>query len=473
MDGGKKMSYNPDSLAHKASRKAVEIVVDAGIKHLGKDRQKAMSQFVDLSEKFLGDTWSPEAFKNIRAQVNNTDSKWYKFVYSLFDDVDSKQLKMLALNAGYESGFVGYKAVAENAKKYGCSIPWVILMDPTSACNLRCTGCWAAEYGHTMNLTYEQLESVIKQGRKLGIHTYVMTGGEPMMRKKDIVKLAEEFQDCEFMLYTNGTLVDDEFCEDMCRVGNITLNISIEGFEDANDGRRGKGTYEKILAAMDKLKAHKCLFGTSICYTSVNYKVVTSDEFLDMLIEHGVKMVWYFHYMPVGCAASTDLLLTPEEREYMVKRVRWIRGYETGKPLMAIDFQNDGEYIHGCIAGGKYYCHINPNGDVEPCVFIHYSSANIKEKSLIECLKQPLFLEYQKQQPFNTNHLRPCPMLENPEKLREMVRKTGAKSTDMEAPEDVDHLCGKCDEYAKMWAPAADEQWKSNHPDYEVKSENK
>ncbi|HAK18500.1 MAG TPA: pyrroloquinoline quinone biosynthesis protein PqqE, partial [Lachnospiraceae bacterium] len=125
------------------------------------------------------------------------------------------------------------------------------------------------------------------------------------------------------------------------------------------------------------------------------------------------------------------------------------------------------------IAGGRVYCHINPNGDVEPCVFIHYSSANIHDKSLLECLQQPLFKAYQQNQPFNDNHLRPCPMLENPQVLREMVRETGAHSTDMESKEDVDHLCSKCDRYAKDWAVTADRLWKSNHPDYEAQKEEK
>ena len=163
--------------------------------------------------------------------------------------------------------------------------------------------------------------------------------------------------------------------------------------------------------------------------------------------------------MPVGNAASLDLLLTPEQREYMYHRVREIRAFKGGKPVFAVDFQNDGEFIHGCIAGGKYYCHINPNGDVEPCVFIHYSQANIHDKSLLECLQQPLFKAYHEGQPFNENHLQPCPMLENPEKLREIVKKTGAKSTDMESVEDVDHLCSKCDQYAKNWSVKADELW--------------
>ena len=149
-----------------------------------------------------------------------------------------------------------------------------------------------------------------------------------------------------------------------------------------------------IESNIKKLKEYGILFGTSVCYTSQNVYSVTSDDFLDMLIEKGSRFIWYFHYMPVGNDAAIDLLPTPEQREYMYHRVREIRGLEGGKPIFAIDFQNDGEYVGGCIAGGRNYLHINPNGDVEPCVFIHYSSANIKEVTLLEALKQPLFMAY-------------------------------------------------------------------------------
>ena len=246
----------------------------------------------------------------------------------------------------------------------------------------------------------------------------------------------------------------------MVRVGNMTLSISLEGFEEENDGRRGEGIYKKVLDTMDLLKQYGLLFGTSICYTSKNIDVVTSDKFLDMIIEKGCRFTWYFHYMPVGNEASVELMPTKEQREYMYHRVREIRAKEGGKQIFAMDFQNDGEFVGGCIAGGKRYCHINPNGDVEPCVFVHYSSANIKEKSLLECLKQPIFLAYREGQPFNQNHLRPCPMLENPQYLQKMVHETGAKSTDMQSPEDVEHLCGKCTVYAEEWKKTADDLWK-------------
>ena len=113
----------------------------------------------------------------------------------------------------------------------------------------------------------------------------------------------------------------------------------------------------------------------------------------------------------------------------------------------------------GCIAGGRNYFHINSAGDAEPCVFIHYSNANIHDSSLLEILRSPLFMAYREGQPFNQNHLRPCPMLENPQLLEEMVHRTGAHNTDLASPESVEHLCAKCRQYAADWQEAADRLW--------------
>ena len=202
------------------------------------------------------------------------------------------------------------------------------------------------------------------------------------------------------------------------------------------------------------------MFAVSVCYTHYNYKMVTSDEYYDLLEKKGARIAWYFHYMPVGNDASPELLLTPDEREYVYRRVREVRSLENPHEIFTIDFQNDGEYIGGCIAGGKNYCHINSNGDVEPCVFIHYSQANIKDSDLLDCLRQPLFMKYRENQPFNENMLQPCPMLENPEEFGKLVAETGAHSTDLTSPETPEALAKKTRPYAAAWAPKADELWK-------------
>lgn len=447
------------------TRVLVSKTIDGVLKYVDKNqdaRDKSLLKLVDISEKLMGDKFEKSVFEGARQMIKNPENKWMNYTNQLLDEIDPYVAKMHVLNLGYQAGFYGYSKTTEFEKKHGYRIPWIILMDPTSACNMHCTGCWAAEYGHQLNLSYEDMDSIVTQGEELGIYFYMMTGGEPLIRKADIIKLAEKHHKSMFYAFTNGTLIDESFCQEMKRLGNISLALSIEGFEEDNDFRRGEGCFEKVMKAMDLLKAHGLVFGTSICYTSKNYKMVSSDEFLDFLISKGVRYAWYFHYMPVGNEAATNLLLEPEQREYMYHRIREIRGFEGGKPIFTFDFQNDGEFVGGCIAGGRFYCHINPNGDVEPCVFIHYSNANIHEKTLLECLSQPLFRMYQEGQPFNENHLKPCPMLENPESLVKLVEASQAKSTDMQSPESACHLCGKCVDYAKHWTPTADKLMAQN-----------
>ena len=452
-----------NKVVHAAQRAAFSVAIDAAIKAVrGKGTEHMAEEavkLINLAEPLLSKRYKASAFDAARKFVQDPNGKWMEYAYRAINEIDPHILKMNVLNLGYEGMFSGYNYVMELRKKYDCNMPWILLFDPTASCNLHCKGCWAAEYGNRLNLTYEEMDSVVTQGKELGTYLYMFTGGEPLVRKSDIIKLCEKHNDCAFLSFTNGTLVDEEFCQEMKRVGNLYLAISLEGFEAVNDLRRGDGVYGKVMNAMDLLKKNGLVFGTSICYTSKNTETVTSDEFIRLMVDKGCRYAMYFHYIPVGNAASVELLPTPEQRIYMKDRIRQIRSLTTGQGLFTFDFQNDGEFVGGCIAGGRNYFHINANGDAEPCVFIHYSGANIRTNTLLEILHQPLFMAYRRNQPFNKNHLRPCPMLENPEILQRMVKETGAKSTDLESPESAEHLCSKCVPYANNWKPYADKIW--------------
>ena len=451
-----------NKITHAAAKKVFAGVADYAVDQVHKNPEAAYERLIDTAEKYLKDFGKGVNWDYLRKVACNPEYTLNRYITSMVQDLHPNVLKTTLMNLGFEAFYNGTKTIHEMREIHKCNIPWIILMDPTSACNLHCTGCWAAEYGNKLNLSFDDMDSIVTQGKELGIYFYMMTGGEPMVRKKDIIELCRKHNDCVFFAYTNGTLVDEALCKQMQEVGNLYLALSVEGEPEVNDLRRGEGVYGKVMHAMDLLKAHGQIFGTSICYTRANIETVTSDEFLDMIIEKGCRYAWYFHYMPVGNDAAVDLLPTKEQREYMYHRVREIRGFTGGKQIFAFDFQNDGEYVGGCIAGGRNYFHINANGDAEPCVFIHYSSANIKEVSVLDALRQPLFMAYHNNQPFNKNHLRPCPMLENPEKLQQMVHETGAKSTDLQSPESVEHLCGKCEQYASIWKEKADELWEKS-----------
>ena len=447
------------NLRHTAARATAAKIIDVLVNNIEKDREKEMLKLIDLMEKYMSGEKLDIDYGKVKDMTCNKDCALNQYLNRLLDELDPNVVKTTLLNFGFEAMLHGTKTIRKMRTVHNCNIPWLILMDPTSACNLHCTGCWAAEYGNKLNLSYEELSNVVKQGKEIGVYFYMFTGGEPLVRKKDIIQLCEEHHECQFLAFTNGTLVDEAFCQEMKRVGNLALAISLEGSPEVNDLRRGAGVYGKVMHAMELLKENGLIFGTSICYTSKNCESVTSKEFVKLMVDKGCRYAMYFHYMPVGNEASLELLPTPEQRMYIKDRIREIRKLENGEGLFTMDFQNDGEFVGGCIAGGRNYFHINANGDAEPCVFIHYSGANIRTHSLLEILKQPLFMAYHNNQPFNENHLRPCPMLENPEILQRLVNETGAKSTDLQSPETVEQLCTKCEEYARNWKPHADKVW--------------
>ena len=429
--------------------------ISKAIQYVYKNPDENLKTLIDWADKFSKGQFESQR-RTIRAAFTDPANAYYPFVRHMLRDVDREVLTTAAVNFFVNANLVGWERQEELRRQYNCNIPWAILLDPTSACNLHCVGCWAAEYGNRLNLSFEEIDDIIRQGKDMGVYLYIYTGGEPLVRKKDLIRLCEKHSDCVFLCFTNGTLIDEAFADEMLRVKNFVPALSLEGFGEATDSRRGGGVYEKVLAAMDLMHRKKLLYGISSCYTSANWDSITSEAYYDMLIEKGACFIWYFHYMPVGNDASPELLPTPEQRAEVFRR---IRDYRTRKPLFAMDFQNDAEFVGGCIAGGRRYLHINANGDADPCVFVHYSDSNIREKSLLDVMRSPLFMAYHDGQPFNENMLQPCPMLENPDTLREMIRKTGAKSTDMQSPETAEHLCAKCDSYAACWQPTAENLW--------------
>ena len=434
--------------------------------YLDSNPEKNIPKLMDWVDRLAKKNAMEGQRKAIRKVIEEKDSNWYKLIMSMWTDIDSGVRRAFFENFILNENFIGGPIQEAEREKHDCNIPWAILMDPTSACNLKCTGCWAADYGNRLSMSYEELDGIIEQGKKMGVYFYLYSGGEPLVRKKDIIRLCEKHNDCLFSAFTNGTLIDEAFADEMLRVQNFVPAISIEGFEEATDSRRGEGTYQAVIRAMEILKRKKLIFGASLCYTRYNTEVIGSEEFIDFLIDQGAKFAWLFTYMPVGVNAPTDLLVTAEQREFMYRQ---IRGFRKTKPLFTMDFWNDGEFAGGCIAGGRRYLHINAKGDIEPCAFIHYSDSNIRDNTILEALQSPLFMQYRQNQPFNENMLRPCPLLDNPDRLTAIVKASGARSTDYSEPENVEELCGKCVATAGKWAPTADRIWSETH-DYSTRS---
>ncbi|MFO7636608.1 MAG: radical SAM protein [Clostridia bacterium] len=337
------------------------------------------------------------------------------------------------------------------------SLPRTLLIDPTTDCNLRCRGCWSNDYEKGENLSFKILDDLMDQAREMGLMTINFSGGEPLMRKDDLLKLIEKHKDLAFGAYTNGTLIDEAFADAIARAGNLLLYISIEGTREETDFRRGEGVYDKVMKAMDILRERGIAFGFSACYHAKNHQTVSSREFLDFMREKGCWFGWLFNYIPVGSDADLSLVCSPEQRADVQRKVS---GYCLEKDYMVIDFWNNGHVAFGCVGGGTGFVHINARGDVEPCAFCHYSDSNINEVSLLDALKSDFFTAFRKAQPFSKNPFRSCPVIDVPGKLAEVVQNTNARSTHMKNPETCGDLAQKTSPMAKAWEPVAEELYR-------------
>lgn len=345
------------------------------------------------------------------------------------------------------------------ADREGFYPPSTVVISPTMKCNLSCYGCYAGDYQKSLELSLEEIDSVLCQMKEMGAYFAVISGGEPFF-KEDIFEIFKKHSDMAFLVFTHGGLIDEAMVQKLIDVGNVMPAFSLEGFERETDERRGAGHFRKVMRAMDLLRENGLSFCGSFTQTSRNTDIVTSDEYIDMLVAKGCFAIWLFTYVPVGRDPKMELMATPEQRDQLRRRVMEFRAE---KPMLFVDFWNDGPIISGCIAAGRKYFHINANGDIEPCVFCHYAVDNIRRTTLREALNSPLFRKIRAVQEGHENLLRPCMLIDRPEVGRDMFASPGAYATHEGADAIFTGLAGEMDSYSEAYAELADPAWEREY----------
>ncbi len=318
--------------------------------------------------------------------------------------------------------------IRHEIREAGGIAPSTVVLEPTDRCNLNCPGCYAKSTADGCDLSYEQLTAIIDQMIELGMSLVTLSGGEPFLREKQeqiISRLARQYPERGFLVYTNGTLIDQPTAQRLGRAGNVFPAISVEGFEHQTDRRRGIGTYVQNRRARRWLRENRVMAGFSATCTRENVESICTDDFIDLRTEEGDLFGWFFLLQPIGRDPRPDLMVTAEQRALLRETIKRWRTQE--RPIFLGDFWNDGPFTGGCIAGGTFYFHIYANGDISPCVFSPVACGNIFDiisgkspySSLSDfIINNPVFKAFRKEQDSITDLARPCLLIDNPEAFR-------------------------------------------------------
>lgn len=295
-------------------------------------------------------------------------------------------------------------------EKKGLHVPPFMMASITNRCNLKCKGCFAHAHNRKCNpeLAIEDWEKIFNESHELGISFILLAGGEPFMRK-DIISLAGKYPEIIFPVFTNATLINDEIVSILGKFRNIIPILSIEGYENETDLRRGQGVYEKLLEVMDKLKSKDIFFGTSITITSNNFETVTGEDFVNSLMKRTCKIVFYVEYVPIEKDTHTLTLSDDQNRALL----NLLDEYRIRFSSLFIAFPGDEERMGGCLASGRGFVHISSEGNLEPCPFSPYSDTNLKNISLKEALSSPLLEKIRDNHDRLSEHKGGCALYEN------------------------------------------------------------
>ncbi len=312
-------------------------------------------------------------------------------------------------------------------KRNGQPAPTAIAFSPTMRCNLACTGCYARDYPNDDELPFHLIDRMLASAERMGVFLFVITGGEPLTRD-GILDLFQRHRRLLFLMITNGTLLDQQTARKIAKARNIVPVVSLEGWQEHTDARRGTGVHQQVERAMGYLQKEGVVFGFSATVAADNFETVVSDQFLDEMVKRGCALRFYTECVPIGSAAEWDPVLKRDQQKCFRDKILRMR---KSKAIILVHLPDD-EYWgdNKCRAVTNGSVHINAEGYVEACPFAHFASDNVREKSLDRILLSRFLTEVRSSDAVIRRGQLGCALVENRDLLQDIAARTGAKRTD-------------------------------------------
>lgn len=306
-------------------------------------------------------------------------------------------------------------------ERRGVHVPPLLIVSVTHQCNLNCAGCYAREH-HRPDaglLDVGRLGALLDEAGRLGVSIVMIAGGEPLLRR-EVFSLTTRHPDIVFPLFTNGLLVDDAVIAELRRQRHVIPVISLEGTPEHTDLRRGTGVHQRLVGSLSALSRAGVLAGCSLTVTAGNFDTATDPAFVAELARQGCGVFFFVEYVPVS-AGSEALVPSAQQRRELVDFAKRMQRDHAG---LFIVFPGDEEQYGGCLAAGRGFVHISPEGIVEPCPFAPYGDADLATMSLQDALRSDFLRAIRENHGKLTETAGGCALWQNRDWLRGLAEQT-------------------------------------------------
>ncbi len=275
----------------------------------------------------------------------------------------------------------------EKNKLKGYLVPPILMFSITNKCNLICPGCYNKSFHSSEDneLSDEKLWQITEEAKDLGVSFFVIAGGEPFLRPV-LLDIMKEYPEIVFLVFTNGTLIDEKMIDSFKKQKNVVPMISLEGNREETDERRGQGTFDQLVQTMVQLRKRGIFFGLSLTVVRKNFSTITAETFIKMCHRMGCKFFMFLEYTPIQ-EGTDNWVLAADQRAQMKDMMQNFRS-KYSSLFIAVPWDEDD--VGGCLSAGRGFVHINAAGDLEPCPFAPFSDINVRDYSLKDALQSKL-----------------------------------------------------------------------------------
>lgn len=277
----------------------------------------------------------------------------------------------------------------------------------TERCNQRCAHCYHESYASSDEMTladlhaaFSEMERALRAWGRVG--SFSLTGGEPFMRREELYALIERLDSSEFVGYydilTNGSLMSAEDVHSLSsRTKLRRVQLSLEGpSAESNDAIRGRGTFDRTVAAIDSLKDVGIEVAVMTTITKRNMTLL--PQLIDLLASHRVDTFAMERFIPEGTGAEIhDSMMTPMETRETFELVRALGVTERRlrvlmyRPLFALVDSEDPTVGAMCSVGTNALT-VMHDGTVYPCRRLPISLGHVLQDGLFKIWYDSEFL---------------------------------------------------------------------------------